>query len=167
MTPKGRRLHLIDKHKYPANFFFSVTNYGIGQLLIRWGEGVSLLRNEWKPRNMEQARETAGDQDTNMEVDRSDVPRYSTPKAFIAPSPNGSVGIQTPPSTFHRPTIMQKDSDPLDVLASSMSSLSLVPTTIQFGRGGMRSFQHTSSRGRGRARGRGRGRGIETFDSKK
>ena len=49
-TPKGRRLHLIDKHKYPPNFYFAVTNYGIGRSLVRWGEGASLLRKEWKPR---------------------------------------------------------------------------------------------------------------------
>ncbi|KAH0494219.1 hypothetical protein TgHK011_000847 [Trichoderma gracile] len=29
MTPQKRRLHLIDKHMYPKNFFFAVTKEGI------------------------------------------------------------------------------------------------------------------------------------------
>ncbi|MBE3046571.1 hypothetical protein IMZ48_29385, partial [Candidatus Bathyarchaeota archaeon] len=29
MTPQKRRLHLIDKHTYPKNFFFALTKEGI------------------------------------------------------------------------------------------------------------------------------------------
>ncbi|KWU43486.1 hypothetical protein RHOSPDRAFT_6268, partial [Rhodotorula sp. JG-1b] len=28
-TPKGRRLHLIEKHAYPPQYFFAVTVWGI------------------------------------------------------------------------------------------------------------------------------------------
>ncbi|KAF7309561.1 hypothetical protein MIND_00327100 [Mycena indigotica] len=49
-TPKGRRLHLIQVHGYPKEYFFAVTNKGVGGLLKRWGEGASLIRGKWKPR---------------------------------------------------------------------------------------------------------------------
>ena len=49
-TPKTRRMHLIQAHGYPKEFFFAVTNKGVGGLLKKWGEGASLLRKTWKPR---------------------------------------------------------------------------------------------------------------------
>ncbi|KAM6497228.1 hypothetical protein JOM56_007701 [Amanita muscaria] len=55
MTPKSRRLHLIEGHKYPKEYFFAVTNKGVGGLLQKWGEGASMIRKEWK------AREAKGD----------------------------------------------------------------------------------------------------------
>lgn len=51
MNPKARRLHLIQVHGYPAQFFFAITNKGVGGLLERWGEGVSLIRGKWKDRS--------------------------------------------------------------------------------------------------------------------
>ncbi|KAJ7065221.1 hypothetical protein C8F01DRAFT_1124795 [Mycena amicta] len=50
-TPKARRLHLIQGHGYPKEYFFAVTNKGVGGLLRRWGEGASLIRGEWKARD--------------------------------------------------------------------------------------------------------------------
>jgi hypothetical protein len=49
-APKTRRLHLIQAHSFPKQYFFAVTNKGIGGLLKKWGEGASLIRKEWKPR---------------------------------------------------------------------------------------------------------------------
>lgn len=51
MTPKARRLHLVESHDYPTEFFFAITNKGVGGLLERWGEGVSLVRGKWKDRS--------------------------------------------------------------------------------------------------------------------
>ena len=121
MTPKGRRLHLIDKHKYPPNFYFAVTNYGIGRLLMKWGEGVSLLRNEWKPRSNNNVDTDAShdraettttaeiataithrpedDGDDIKILDESQSPRYCTPKAFITP-PTATIRIGAPLATL-------------------------------------------------------------------
>ncbi|KAI9449117.1 hypothetical protein F5148DRAFT_1248569 [Russula earlei] len=52
-SPKARRLHLINSHAYPKEYFFAVTNKGIGGLLRRWGDGASLLRGSWHPRETE------------------------------------------------------------------------------------------------------------------
>jgi len=49
-TPKTRRLHLIEGHGYPKEYFFGVTNKGVGGLLNKWGEGASMIRGPWKPR---------------------------------------------------------------------------------------------------------------------
>lgn len=51
LTPKARRLHLIEGHSYPSEYFFAITNKGVGGLLNRWGEGVSLVRGKWKERS--------------------------------------------------------------------------------------------------------------------
>ncbi|KAJ6607008.1 hypothetical protein B0H10DRAFT_2308381, partial [Mycena sp. CBHHK59/15] len=50
LTPKARRLHLIQGHGYPKEYYFAVTNKGVGGLLKRWGEGASLIRGQWKAR---------------------------------------------------------------------------------------------------------------------
>jgi hypothetical protein len=164
MTPKGRRLHLIDKHKYPPNYFFSVTNYGIGRLLLKWGEGASLLRNEWKPRktDTEEAQTQEGtvldDREDDKQNDKrddngvkSESSGYCIPKALIAPSPTATMRIRTPPQVFDTErgsddvTNTQSTStvqtrvqrpDLVDVLTDKMSSLSLIPSSVQFGRGG-------------------------------
>jgi hypothetical protein len=179
-TPKGRRLHLIDKHKYPSNFYFAVTNKGIGGLLSKWGEGATLLRKEYTPgkkgTGIETTDESCGEPiDEDSETGDLVLPKsefasgYHTPKAFVAPSPTVT---QTPPERFHAevgdmgaPPPGPAPSAAIDVLADSMSSLALVPPSVHFGRGGVRGgFKqplHTRmvTRGRGRARGRGRGGG--------
>jgi hypothetical protein len=155
----------MDKHKYPPNYYFSITNNGIGRLLMRWGEGASLLRNEWK------SRETADKMDMGSEDGEDfeeESPGYCTSKAFTAPSPTATVRIDTPPTVFDTEkssigtsaqsamTASSNGLDPIDALADSISSLALVPVAVQFGRGGVKGgFQHVS-RGRGRGRGRGR-----------
>jgi len=178
-TPKGRRLHLIDKHKYPPNFYFSITNKGIGGLLRKWGEGATLLRKEYTP---SKGTETVGEEHEapaspiheDGESDDLVLPKsefaagYHTPKATTAPSPTATVRTQTPPqrsqTEAHHMDVSPPKPAPLtdvDTLADSMSSLALVPPSIHFGRGGVRGGfkQHPRmvTRGRGRARGRGRG----------
>lgn len=184
-TPKGRRLHLIDKHKYPPNFYFSITNKGIGGLLRKWGEGATLLRKEYTPNR---GTETAGGnhEEPSSPIDVEDgesddlvLPKsefaagYHTPKAITTPSPTATVRTQTPPQQLqaeaHHMDVSpeQASSTDVDTLADSMSSLALIPPSVHFGRGGVRGgFKQSLPprgmviRGRGRARGRGRGRGF-------
>ena len=37
-------------HHYPSEYFFAVTNYGVGQLRDLYGDGASLVRKTWKTR---------------------------------------------------------------------------------------------------------------------
>ncbi|KIY46322.1 hypothetical protein FISHEDRAFT_66492 [Fistulina hepatica ATCC 64428] len=109
-TPKNRRLHLIQTHGYPKEYFFAVTNKGIGGLLRRWGDGASMIRGQWKPRSPRDSLPTGGD-DTEMSMDSES--QHSDHVELAA-----------------------QVVDDVDVLADSMTSLSIVPQNIRFGRGG-------------------------------
>lgn len=153
-SPKSRRLHMIEAHKYPKEFFFAVTNKGIGGLLRKWGEGASMIRGEWKPRDLDtktkklenndddkMMMESADDDDENSseEVDMEELEK--TPKPGVRPLHPAS-----PPRSGDAKSNVSVD---VDGLAEGMSSLALVPSSIRFGRG---------SRGGGLgARGRGKG----------
>lgn len=47
LTPKKRRLHLIDKHAYPKTYFFGVTLHGVADVLTKGG---GMIRRDWKSR---------------------------------------------------------------------------------------------------------------------
>ncbi len=53
-SPKGRRLHAIEKHGYPKQWFFGVVVWGVEGVLAKGG---GMVRREWKPRP---AREDKG-----------------------------------------------------------------------------------------------------------
>ncbi|CAE6474851.1 unnamed protein product [Rhizoctonia solani] len=141
-TPKGRRLHLIDAHGYPKLFFFAVTKHGVGGLLARYGEGATLIRKQWKPR----PENTSGAKDTGD----SDEDSKSIPET------DNDAGDQSVALFETKASISQSSSaatpqprEDLDELASSMKSLSLVPTSIRFGRGARRAGFIRRGPGRG------------------
>ncbi|KAF7357053.1 hypothetical protein MVEN_01042100 [Mycena venus] len=72
LTPKARRLHLIQGHGYPKEYFFAVTNKGVGGLLKRWGDGASLVRGQWKPREPSAASETPQPQSPSVLIEEDD-----------------------------------------------------------------------------------------------
>ncbi|KAF8166613.1 hypothetical protein K438DRAFT_1730707 [Mycena galopus ATCC 62051] len=170
LTPKARRLHLINGHGYPKEYFFAVTNKGVGGLLKRWGDGASLMRGEWKPRESPAASGTSHPEpppSVLVEEDDDDEDEDEMPNA----SGPSHASQQHPPATGAG----------VDSLADSLNALSLVPPSIRFGRGGKNGgFSNEqqprggrSHRGRGgqrndedmdvdlpRANGRGRGRGA-------
>jgi hypothetical protein len=119
-SPKSRRLHLIDTHAYPKEYFFAVTNRGISGLLKKWGEGASMLRGVWKERNDETEDQMDAEDDIPTEEGDTDTTHARSPQPQHKPTP------QT----------MQTTDEQLDGLTSSMTSLSLVPPSIRFGRGG-------------------------------
>jgi len=159
LTPKARRLHLIQAHSYPKEYFFAVTNKGVGGLLKRWGDGASMIRGKWKPREEdskgkghttedqeEEEMEVDGDSDDSDEAgeegeegETSDYEGEGTPRVsqlhdFDAGSPATTprmAAMQSP-----RQGSTQQSTSDVDKLAQSMTALSLVPDTIRFGRGG-------------------------------
>ncbi|KAJ7777434.1 hypothetical protein B0H16DRAFT_1505479 [Mycena metata] len=144
MTPKARRLHLIQGHGYPKEYYFAVTNKGVGGLLKRWGEGASLMRKEWKPRD--------------------DVPKPKDPHSVLIEEDDEDEDDQPAPSFSHH----EQSSAPgegVDALADSLNALSLVPPSIRFGRGGKNGGFAPNERGGGRAQPqfRGRGRGPSPY----
>ncbi|KAF5316232.1 hypothetical protein D9619_006251 [Psilocybe cf. subviscida] len=208
MTPKARRLHLIQAHAYPKQYFFAVTNKGIGQLLKKWGEGASMVRKEWKPRESQAAEETmayrddedkmdedddvGGDHDSDDDDDDDDdeiasqeaeleedeeMPKdeedvEATPR--MLPRTTG-IGIHSPQSSISdasslppasrrgtkarvgAPSQSQNNNSGagVDSLVNSLESLTLIPNSVRFGRGGKASGFAPNPRGRGRGRARG------------
>ncbi|KAG6381785.1 hypothetical protein JVT61DRAFT_392 [Boletus reticuloceps] len=192
-TPKARRLHLIQAHSYPKEYFFAVTNKGVGGLLKRWGDGASMIRGTWKPRDIKQGQETKITGKENMEVDLDGEEEEEDAEGEDEGEENGEGddldeeegGEATPKARYNNgsnarsPAVSPKPPSPrqssvrpsslsyggVDELARSMSSLSLVPPAIRFGRGGKSGgFMHPELhnpqvlRGNFGPRGRGRGR---------
>jgi len=125
-TPKARRLHLIQTHGYPKQYFFAVTNKGIGGLLRKWGEGASLLRGEWKAREEDDGREremtVVVDEDEEDTTTATTTPRARTSHVhqLESQSSSASAAIDTT----------------MEDLTTNLRSISLVPDKIRFGRGG-------------------------------
>ncbi|KAH8833043.1 hypothetical protein DL96DRAFT_1584430, partial [Flagelloscypha sp. PMI_526] len=131
-SPKKRRLHLIQVHGFPKEYYFSVTNKGIGHLLKKWGDGVSMVRPAWKERPATVNDEEDGDVSPVEEDDEEE-------EIILHPS------SRAPKPQKQTPT------NGLEELEESMSTLSLVPPSIRFGRGAKRGAR--GSRGIPHARG--------------
>jgi len=150
-TPKARRLHLINAHGYPNQYFFAVTNKGIGGLLKRWGEGASMLRGEWTPRPLASGSEIQADDQTEAVKDGGDS---TTKMQREAPT-------RQPPVRETEGTMATFENDNLggdyqmEDLETSLRSLALVPDKVRFGRGGkQRGFVRGSRGMRGERGGR-------------
>lgn len=147
-NPKARRLHLIAAHAYPKEYFFAVTNKGIGGLLRRWGEGASLLRGPWRPRDSEENAE--GDEESASQSQRLSPHQHSDSDSegidVIAEGkePFAPDSASAPPLTDQdaiAETIDKGDRDAdadakVDALARDVSALGLIPSAVSFGRGG-------------------------------
>lgn len=111
----------------------------------RWGEGASLIRGEWKARKPNEDGGDSGDSDGNaIEADPSGPD--GEPQARVA-TDNGHE------SRLREDTNLVKGDDAIDSLLDGMGSLSLVPSSVRFGRGGNKGGFSGNSEGRGRGRG--------------
>ncbi|KAM0559616.1 hypothetical protein ACHAPJ_004140 [Fusarium lateritium] len=124
MTHQKRRMHLIDKHMYPKNFFFAVTRDGI--------DGRRSLLNDGSHHRRRSS--------TNSQVIKSSRRRASLKEGENASSQQDPKSQQSPKSPTVQEVEKKKDdkksvdTDMAD-LAGAMSSLSFVPPSIRFGRG--------------------------------
>ncbi|KAI0675903.1 hypothetical protein C8Q78DRAFT_356304 [Trametes maxima] len=170
-APKTRRLHLIQAHGYPKEYFFAVTNKGVGGLLKKWGEGASLLRRPWQRRENDARDEDEEDDTAEVEMDAGttdpahehdddsddddEILLEKMPLDWHATGPSTSNGtgaaadqsIKSATNGKTKGKAKQSSAD-VDALAGDMDSLSLVPSSIQFGRGAKRGALQ-NARGRG------------------
>lgn len=111
LTAHKRRMHLIDKHIYPKNFFFAVTTEGIDGRRSLLTDGGHHQR-------------------------RSFVSAKQNSASPAACAPGRPRPEQNPQSSV-LPKQMQHDvaSEGLAELAEAMSHLKFVPSSIRFGRG--------------------------------
>lgn len=142
-TPKARRLHLIQAHSYPKEYFFAVTNKGVGGLLKRWGDGASMIRGTWKPRDNQKEQKDSEDDDMALDEDDEEEDSDESEESSSGDEQNGE---ETPKIRNHQELeeiprrgngkVQATTDRDIDKLASSINSLSLVPPSIRFGRGG-------------------------------
>ncbi|KAK1971904.1 zinc finger protein [Colletotrichum sublineola] len=127
MTPQKRRMHLIDKHSFPKNYFFAVTKEGIDgrrSLLVEGGH---------------HRRKSSGAFGTTKESKRrSGTQESSAPQARESGRPDDAVtkiSTESPPTD---PVTTERPDTEMDDLAGAMSALHFVPNSVRFGRGGGR-----------------------------
>lgn len=130
MTPQRRRLHLIDKHMYPKNYFFAVTKEGIdgrNSLLLETGHRRRKPPTKSQPKEP-QSRDRRDPVSEEKDDDSTNADRASE-AVDGRPSGNRSSGGDTrsPP---------KENDDQMEGLAGAMSALKFVPPNIRFGRGG-------------------------------
>ncbi|KAJ7580172.1 hypothetical protein C8J56DRAFT_1169404 [Mycena floridula] len=177
LTPKARRLHMISSHAYPKQYFFAVTNKGVGGLLKKWGQGASMIRGEWKPREGQdkgkqkeqtpEERERAIKWEKEREKERWKAAQTVDEAITEAEDEDGTDGEDTEIEeiTEEAPQIDETTKVAMDSITDSMSSLSMVPSSIRFGRGAKninirpRPMQVDNARGIASPRGRGSFRG--------
>nr|XP_036578275.1 C2H2 type zinc finger domain protein [Colletotrichum truncatum]KAF6785476.1 C2H2 type zinc finger domain protein [Colletotrichum truncatum] len=139
MTPQKRRMHLIDKHMYPKNFFFAVTKEGIDgrrSLLVEGGHHRRKSSNVTSA--TESKRKSSILESSIAESSQKEEERGATEHQESASKQSATKG-----STARRPTTAQADpterpDTEMDDLAGAMSALQFVPNSVRFGRGGGR-----------------------------
>ncbi|KXJ97214.1 hypothetical protein Micbo1qcDRAFT_156030 [Microdochium bolleyi] len=107
-TPQKRRMHAIDKHMFPKNYFFAVTKEGVD------GRSSLLMGPGYHRRRSSVAKSTAISSSAGKETAKE--ARHSS-------EGNSQVSHERPDSE-------------MEDLAGAMSSLQFVPTSIRFGRAG-------------------------------
>ncbi|KAL2156478.1 hypothetical protein VTH82DRAFT_1223 [Thermothelomyces myriococcoides] len=120
-TPQKRRMHLIDKHMYPKNFFFAITREGIDgrrSLLLESSGGHQKSRTT---RAAHQQLAQAPAQGRAQRVDVSDDMIPAADEIHMA-----EPGRRSP---------QQDPEEEMEDLTSAMSSLRFVPMSVRFGRG--------------------------------
>jgi hypothetical protein len=93
-APKTRRLHLVDAHGYPPDYFFAVTNKGIGALVA---SGGSLIRTgHGKPKGNNNA---AKEKDKRADKkDAQDVPPHMSAQGRTEHKPEPASAMQLDPT---------------------------------------------------------------------
>ncbi|KAI9166880.1 Zinc finger protein [Paramyrothecium foliicola] len=125
LTYQKRRMHLIDKHMYPKNFFFAITKEGVdGRRSLLVEDGHRRRRSSAAAQTKESRRRASPTEGGNGEkmdasTNAADSPANNSPakkKAELR-----EVGLST-------------DADMAD-LTGAMSALHFVPPSVRFGRG--------------------------------
>ncbi|KAK6217805.1 hypothetical protein LQW54_003314 [Pestalotiopsis sp. IQ-011] len=123
-----RRMHLIDKHMYPKNFFFAVTKEGI--------DGRSSLLLEGGHRRRRSSASTSQPKEHQTASNGQRARQAKTPQAQstlesqeIGQSPQETLSTTTTPAAEETVDTAMAD------LSSAMYTLQFVPTSVRFGRG--------------------------------
>ncbi|KAI0168377.1 hypothetical protein BJ166DRAFT_590822 [Pestalotiopsis sp. NC0098] len=127
-TPQKRRMHLIDKHMYPKNFFFAVTKEGID------GRSSLLLESGHRRRRSSASTSQPSGHQTASNGQRARQAKTSEAQSTIEDRETGK-SPQEIPSTSTTPAAEETVDTAMADLSSAMSTLQFVPTSVRFGRG--------------------------------
>ncbi|CAM1505574.1 Fc.00g112110.m01.CDS01 [Cosmosporella sp. VM-42] len=117
LTHQKRRMHMIDKHMYPKNFFFAVTRDGIdGRRSLLVESGHHRRRSSTATQSKESRRRASLLEGEGSQP--KDTPKSPPPKGGRKESTNDD----------------RADTDMAD-LTGAMSSLNFVPQSVRFGKG--------------------------------
>ncbi|TDZ30254.1 Zinc finger protein 511 [Colletotrichum spinosum] len=144
-TPYKRRMHLVDKHMYPKNFFFAVTKEGIDgrrSLLVEPGPRQRKPSNAHRkePPNkgsvVSNSRTSQADGGETKKERQKDEQR--TPAAVLSdPKERPDTEMDADPVPKSPDPTERPDTD-MEDLAGAMSALRFIPNSVRFGRGGGR-----------------------------
>ncbi|KOS19282.1 Zinc finger protein 511 [Escovopsis weberi] len=145
MTPQKRRLHLIDKHSYPKNFFFAVTKQGVdGRRSLLNESGAQVHRRRSSSGAAQQAPK-GGRRGSTQEPSQAPAGRQgarakpkSKPKPDSESEPGPAMGAVAAAAAAEVPVDgaekTQQDVEMAE-LTGAMSALQFVPPSVRFGRG--------------------------------
>ncbi|KAG0143957.1 hypothetical protein CROQUDRAFT_660577 [Cronartium quercuum f. sp. fusiforme G11] len=149
LTPKSRRLHLIDSHGYPSTFHFSLPNHGLTSLYQRYGPAVSLLRPKWSssshPSSPSSPSSILAQHISTYPKDQtqdSTCPMYIEPKNLPEPIPSIKISPSRPEPS---PKIIPPEPTSAISLLSGFDRLSLVPRQVRLARVSSQSQSHQPS----------------------
>jgi len=135
----ARRKHLIESHSFEPSFFFAVIKYGIGNQLRAWAAGGT--RSEKAATSPSMGVETGQDNSA-----RKSRPRSRDRRKVKEPAPTTEASTST--SQQQRQEVNCRG-DTVDSVTDKMKNVSLVPSSVRFGRGGRHvGFERTKARNR-------------------
>ncbi|KAL1895290.1 hypothetical protein Cpir12675_003307 [Ceratocystis pirilliformis] len=140
-TPQKRRMHLIDKHLYPKNFFFAVTRDGIDGRNSLLHEGSYYRRRSSPGPAIATATTSSANHIHIAETPTLNQPAISSSsrnkpqdrlQAAASSSTKSNDGSTS--DTIYQSAPTTPDTE-MEDLADAMSGLKFVPRNIRFGRG--------------------------------
>lgn len=121
MTHQKRRMHLIDKHMYPKNYFFGITKDGIDGRRSLLNDGPHNRRRSSTSIPSKESRRRAsliGEQSSKQR----DGPKHMAPEEGKDLKKDSDEPSEQPDTTMAD-------------LTGAMSSLNFVPPSVRFGKG--------------------------------
>ena len=126
-------MHLIDKHMFPKNYDFFIVNSGIDRR-------SSMLRPRHRQASSASSRALLRDRQGSIsqkDATTQEHPYGETPMDIERPLVPATEDLNATGPQRHLQTSSSTDVD-MEGLASNMSTLRFVPSSVRFGRGGRR-----------------------------
>jgi hypothetical protein len=136
----ARRKHLIETHYFEPSFFFAVIKYGIGNQLRAWAAGGT------RPELPNKAATSAS---TEVETGQDNSPRKSRSRSKDRRKVKEPAMEASTSTSQQRKQEINGKGDTVDSITDKMKNVSLVPSSVRFGRGGRHAgFERTKARDR-------------------